>query len=207
VDLFSCSHRVSKKWARCGKWLADNMPMRVNKELIDGEGNQLHWVQCSTVGCRKWHRLNYEPAAGSPFACNFLGGDSAGCRQNFKGKDGEFEDEYWERHPDDEVEVVDEDAIVVGAEETIGEKKAYIEKFKALLSVNSSSSPPRTSTPSKRNPSCIILRRSRSRNAQAFARGGPIKSRGSLMPNSLIISRRTRSNPSWSGIMSRCARR
>ena len=46
----------------------------------------------------------------------------------------ESEDEYWERHPDDEVKVVDEGAIVVGAEETIGEKKAYIEKLKALSS-------------------------------------------------------------------------
>ena len=110
------------------------MPTRVNKEVFDGEGKLLHWVQCSTVGCRKWHRLNYEPDEGSPFACNFLGGDSAGCRIDFRGKDGESEDEYWERHPEDEVEVVDEDAIVVGAKETIGEKKAYIEKLKALSS-------------------------------------------------------------------------
>ena len=110
------------------------MPKRFNKNLFDLEGKLLHWVQCSTVGCRKWHRLNYEPDEGSPFACNHLGGDPSGCRNDYKGNEGESEDEYWERHSEDVAEVEDEDAIVVGAEETIGEKKAYIEKLKALSS-------------------------------------------------------------------------
>jgi hypothetical protein len=75
------------------------------------------------------------PDEGSPFACNLEGGDPDGCRFDFKGKEGESEDEYWERHPEDVVEVEDFDALVVGgAEETLGQKKAYVEKFKALSS-------------------------------------------------------------------------
>ena len=64
-------------------------------------------MQCSSVGCRKWHRLNYVPDEGSPFACNFAGGDPDGCRLDFKGKEGESEDEYWERHTEDAFEVED----------------------------------------------------------------------------------------------------
>ena len=88
--------------------------------------------------------------------------------------ESESEDEYWERHPDDEVKVVDEDAIVVGAEETIGEKKAYIEKLKALSSEEA--------IPSKRFADTIL----------ALATGKSNTSQGHTINRALKIASNTR---------------